>query len=80
MASSVSTPVFTVALRLTLLPLTFSDLAHVQASDIDAALDEFAVEDFLHLVELEIVVGVHRQHVFSLLDARVGALEIEACR
>ena len=40
-------------------------------------LPKVLVEDIEHLVELEIVVGVERQHIFRLLDPRIRALEIE---
>src|SRR5512139_1790932 len=52
--------------------------ADVEAFHIDAALGEFLRQDVVHLVELEFGVGVDRQHVVGLLDARVGALEVEA--
>src|SRR5512139_3811555 len=52
--------------------------ADVEALHVDAALGQLLRQDVVHLVELEFGVGVDRQHVVGLLDARVGALEVEA--
>src|SRR3989338_3215100 len=53
-------------------------LADFQALDVHAALGQLAVEDVLHLAELEFVVGKHGELELGLLDTRVGTLEIEA--
>ena len=67
------------AIALDLVAADFLDLvADFQALDIHAALGQLAVEDFLHLIHLELVVGVNSEHHLSLLDARIGTLEVEA--
>src|SRR2546425_39024 len=81
------------ALRLLLLDagLDVDRLLHLGAADlldalriehprVDAALGTLGQENVGHLLQLEIVVRVERQHQLGLLDARVRALEIEAVR
>src|SRR5205085_2986502 len=50
-----------------------SDVLHV-----DISLCQSAAQHVAHLAELELVVGVDGKQVLALLDARVGALEVEA--
>src|SRR5512139_365077 len=46
------------------------DAAYIEAFHVDAALGELLRQDVVHLVELELGVGVDRQHVVGLLEAR----------
>src|SRR5207302_1651196 len=55
-------------------------LLHIEAREIDAALGEAQLEDFQHLLELEIHLRAQRDAQFLELEARTGVLEVEALR
>src|SRR6266704_1006961 len=56
------------------------DALGVEHPRVHCALRAFRQENVGHLLQLEIVVGVEREHQLGLLDARVRALEVEAVR
>ena len=66
--------------RLLYLGTDFLDALRVEHPRVHCALRALGEEDVGHLLQLEIVVGVDRQHQLGLLDARVRALEVEAVR
>ncbi len=63
---------------LDLVATDFLDVAEFERAHVDAALGELPEQDVGHLLQLEVVVGIERELLFLVLDARVGALEIEA--
>src|SRR5205085_12239041 len=56
------------------------DVAEFKHAYVDAPAGKLGRKNVGHLLQLEIVVGVERELLLLLLDARIRALEIEAGR